>query len=199
MTKEILWQPHSHACGSRKRKLKLHIIFLFQTISLLRNQKLKDYLGLFTVTGGIGTENAVELIAGNDDYMRIMVKTLADRLAEALAEYLHYKVRTEYWPYAADETLSIEEIIKGRYQGIRPAPGYPACPDHRDKELIFELLNAEKNTGINLTESYMMVPEASVCGFYFAHPESKYFSIGRIELDQIKDYADRKKGDCYGY
>ena len=156
--------------------------------------EIKDYLGLFTVTGGIGTENAVELIAGNDDYMRIMVKTLADRLAEALAEYLHYKVRTEYWPYAADETLSIEEIIKSRYQGIRPAPGYPACPDHRDKELIFELLNAEKNTGINLTESYMMVPEASVCGFYFAHPESKYFSIGRIELDQIKDYADRKKG-----
>ena len=121
-----------------------------------------------------------------------MVKTLSDRLAEALAEYLHLKVRTEYWPYAPDESLSVEEILRVKYRGIRPAPGYQACPDHREKELIFNLLEAEKNIGISLTDSRMMVPEASVCGYYFAHPESKYFSVGKIALDQVMDYAERR-------
>ncbi len=178
----------------RQQKEKVQIPYYLSLSDYLppEESEIKDYLGLFAVTGGIGAANAVEKIAGDDDYLGIMVKTLSDRLAEALAEYLHLRVRTEYWPYEPDERLSIEEILKVKYRGIRPAPGYQACPDHREKELIFNLLEAEKNTGISLTDSRMMVPEASVCGYYFAHPESKYFSVGKIALDQIRDYAERK-------
>lgn len=178
----------------RQQKKKIETPYYLALSDYLppEDSEVKDYLGLFAVTGGLGTAKAIEKIAGDDDYLSIMVKTLADRLAEALAEYLHHMVRTELWPYAPDENLSIDEILKGRYRGIRPAPGYPACPDHRDKELIFNLLEVEKNTGISLTDSFMMVPEASVCGFYFANPESKYFSTGRISEDQIKDYSERK-------
>jgi 5-methyltetrahydrofolate--homocysteine methyltransferase len=121
-----------------------------------------------------------------------MLKVLADRLAEALAELLHYRVRKEFWGYAANENLTVKEIIREKYRGIRPAPGYPACPEHSEKETIFNLLNTEKHTGISLTESYAMYPAASVSGYYFAHPEAKYFNVGKILPDQVEDYAKRK-------
>ena len=122
-----------------------------------------------------------------------MLKFLADRLAEAFAEFLHQKVRKEYWGYSKEEKLNIENLLNEQYIGIRPAPGYPACPEHSEKNTIFELLGAQQNTGIELTESFMMNPGASVSGYYFAHPESRYFVVGKISKDQVKDYALRKK------
>jgi 5-methyltetrahydrofolate--homocysteine methyltransferase len=122
-----------------------------------------------------------------------MVKVLADRLAEAFAEFLHHKVRREIWGYAPDEQLTLEEMLSEGYQGIRPAPGYPACPEHSEKEILFELLNAEKHTGVKLTENFAMTPPAAVSGFYFAHPDAQYFNIGKVGADQINDYAKRKK------
>jgi 5-methyltetrahydrofolate--homocysteine methyltransferase len=152
----------------------------------------KDYMGIFAVTAGIGLEKLVEKYkATHDDYSEIMAKALADRLAEAFAECLHQKVRKELWGYSSNETLSNEDLIKEQYQGIRPAPGYPACPDHTEKQLLFELLEADK-VGIVLTESYAMYPGAAVSGFYFSHPDSKYFGLGKIEKDQVVDYAKRK-------
>ena len=127
-----------------------------------------------------------------DDYNKIILQALADRLAEALAEYLHLKVRKEIWAYATDEHLSNEELIKEKYLGIRPAPGYPACPDHTEKYKLFDLLNATETIGINLTESLAMYPASSVCGWYFANPQSQYFGIGKIQRDQLLDYAARK-------
>ena len=124
-----------------------------------------------------------------------MIKALADRFAEAFAEALHKLVRKEYWGYVPDENLSNEELIECQYQGIRPAPGYPAQPDHTEKPELFRILNAEKATGAKLTETYAMLPAAAVCGIYFAHPKSKYFAITKIDRDQVKDYADRKKMD----
>jgi 5-methyltetrahydrofolate--homocysteine methyltransferase len=121
-----------------------------------------------------------------------MFKALADRLAEALAERMHERVRKEYWSYAVEERLSNEELIKEKYTGIRPAPGYPACPDHTEKHILFDLLNAEKATGIRLTENFAMYPTAAVSGFYFSHPESRYFGLGKINKDQVLDYAKRK-------
>jgi 5-methyltetrahydrofolate--homocysteine methyltransferase len=121
-----------------------------------------------------------------------MIKAVADRLAEAFAEYMHKKVRTDIWGYAPEESLENEDLIREKYQGIRPAPGYPACPDHTEKRLLFDLLDVEKNTGISLTESFAMYPAASVSGFYFARPESKYFGLGKISKDQVIDYAQRK-------
>jgi 5-methyltetrahydrofolate--homocysteine methyltransferase len=121
-----------------------------------------------------------------------MIRILSDRLAEATAEWLHEKIRREYWGYAADENLTIDEILKLKYKGIRPAPGYPACPDHTEKRVLFDLLEAEKNVGAELTENFAMVPPASVSGYIFAHPGSTYFNIGRIGSDQLKDYASRK-------
>lgn len=151
-----------------------------------------DYIGLFAVTAGLGIEKWVaEYEAQNDDYNAIMVKILADRLAEAFAELLHEKVRKEYWGYAKNENLSIEEIIHEGYQGIRPAPGYPACPEHSEKASIFEILDAQKS-GISLTENFAMYPAAAVSGYYFAHPESQYFAISRISKEQLVDYANRK-------
>ncbi len=152
-----------------------------------------DYLGGFAVTAGIGAgELAAAYAAEHDDYNSIMVKALADRLAEALAELMHARVRRKYWGYAPDENLSNEELIKEKYQGIRPAPGYPACPDHTEKRLLFDLLQAEKHAGITLTEHFAMLPAASVSGLYFAHPEARYFNVGKIDRDQIEDYAQRK-------
>ncbi len=152
----------------------------------------KDYFGMFAVTTGIGLEKLVERHKANhDDYSEIMAKALADRLAEAFAECLHEKVRKELWGYAKDEKLSTEQLISEDYQGIRPAPGYPACPDHTEKKLLFELLDANK-VGITLTESYAMYPGAAVSGFYFSNPQSKYFGLGKIEKDQVTDYAERK-------
>jgi 5-methyltetrahydrofolate--homocysteine methyltransferase len=152
-----------------------------------------DYVGAFAVTTGIGIEALLEKYEKqHDDYNSIMVKALADRLAEAFAELMHERVRREYWGYAADEVLSNEELISEKYQGIRPAPGYPACPDHTEKKRLFELLDAEKQIGIVLTESYAMYPASAVSGFYFAHPESTYFGLGKIAKDQVVDYAARK-------
>jgi 5-methyltetrahydrofolate--homocysteine methyltransferase len=127
-----------------------------------------------------------------DDYSKIMLQALADRLAEAFAELLHERTRKEFWGYAKDEKLSSKELIEEKYAGIRPAPGYPACPDHTEKYKLFELLDATKNAGITLTESLAMYPAPSVCGWYFANPESKYFGIGKIAKDQVEDYARRK-------
>ncbi len=151
-----------------------------------------DYLGGFAVTAGIGIEKLIEKYEkDHDDYKVIMVKALADRLAEAFAELMHEKIRTDIWGYS-EEKLENEDLIKEKYQGIRPAPGYPACPDHTEKRTLFDLLDVENNTGISLTESYAMYPAASVSGFYFSHPESKYFGLGKIGPDQVADYAQRK-------
>lgn len=153
---------------------------------------VNDYLGGFAVTAGIGIEKWVEdFEKRNDDYSAIMMKILADRLAEAFAEMLHHKVRTEFWGYSPDEKLSIEQILRENYQGIRPAPGYPACPEHSDKKTLFDLLQAEKSQ-IQLTSHYAMYPAASVSGFYFAHPLSQYFGLAKISADQVADYAKRK-------
>lgn len=152
-----------------------------------------DYIGAFAVTTGIGIESLVEKFEKElDDYNSILVKALADRLAEAFAEHLHELVRKEYWGYAAYESFSIEQLIKEEYTGIRPAPGYPAQPDHTEKHIIFDLLSAEMNAGIKLTESLAMYPAASVCGLYFSHPDSKYFNVGKITKDQVLDYHRRK-------
>ncbi|MCQ3829769.1 methionine synthase [Microbulbifer elongatus] len=152
-----------------------------------------DYVGGFAVTTGIGADElAAEYEAKHDDYSAIMVKALADRLAESFAEYLHREVRKNYWGYQPEETLSNEELIKEAYTGIRPAPGYPACPDHTEKATLFKLLNAEENAGIELTSSFAMMPAAAVSGWYFAHPESKYFNVGKISRDQLESLAKRK-------
>ncbi len=152
-----------------------------------------DYIGMFAVTSGIGIEKLIKKYeAKNDDYKSILVKALADRLAEAHAEWMHFKVRTEFWGYASKESFDNEELIAEKYQGIRPAPGYPACPDHTEKEILWNLLNVEKNTGISLTESFAMYPASSVSGFYFSHPQSRYFGVGKISKDQVLNYAERK-------
>lgn len=154
---------------------------------------LTDYIGGFAVTTGLGLEAILEQFSKNhDDYNQIMVKAIADRLAEAFAELMHAKIRKELWGYAPDEGLSNEELIKEKYKGIRPAPGYPACPDHTEKPILFDLLEVEENTGITMTDSYAMYPAAAVSGFYFSHPEAKYFGLGKIVKDQVDDYAVRK-------
>jgi 5-methyltetrahydrofolate--homocysteine methyltransferase len=158
-----------------------------------KDSGVQDYIGAFAVTAGDGADELVKYYEKqNDDYNAIMAQALADRLAEAFAECLHEKVRKELWGYAPDENLSNEELIEEQYRGIRPAPGYPACPEHTEKFLLWELLEVEKRTGIRLTESCAMYPAASVSGFYFAHPESKYFGVGQITKDQVKSYAERK-------
>ncbi len=152
-----------------------------------------DWLGAFVVTAGAEEERIAERFArDNDDYRSIMVKALADRIAEAFAERMHQRVRTEFWAYAPDEAFSNEELILENYQGIRPAPGYPAQPDHTEKETLFRLLDAEKHAGVKLTESYAMWPGSSVSGLYFSHPDSHYFGVAKVERDQVEDYAARK-------
>jgi 5-methyltetrahydrofolate--homocysteine methyltransferase len=154
---------------------------------------IADYVGAFAVTTGFGADElAAKYAAEHDDYNSIMVKALADRLAEALAEYLHLKVRREYWGYAANEQLDNEQLIRELYQGIRPAPGYPACPEHTEKGTLFELLDVPAQIGMQLTESYAMWPGAAVSGWYFAHPDSKYFAVSKVDRDQLADYALRK-------
>ncbi|WP_272668167.1 methionine synthase [Providencia sp. PROV117] len=158
-----------------------------------KNSGTADYIGAFAVTGGLEEDAlADEYEQQHDDYNKIMVKALADRLAEAFAEYLHQQVRRQYWGYAADENLSNEELIRENYQGIRPAPGYPACPEHTEKAKIWQLLDVETQIGMKLTSSYAMWPGASVSGWYFSHPESKYFAVAQLQKDQIEDYAKRK-------
>ncbi|HEX5509373.1 MAG TPA: vitamin B12 dependent-methionine synthase activation domain-containing protein, partial [Pseudolabrys sp.] len=157
-----------------------------------RDSGVPDYIGAFTVTAGIGEDEIADRFKlANDDYSSIMTKALADRLAEAFAERLHQRVRKEFWGYAPDEALSNADLITEKYRGIRPAPGYPAQPDHTEKATLFELLQADR-VGVKLTESFAMWPGASVCGLYFSHPESHYFGVGRIERDQVEDYARRK-------
>lgn len=182
--------------------------------SFLRNQQLKpegipnlsladfiaplssgipDYIGGFVVTAGHGTDALVKHFeAQHDDYNAIMAKVLADRLGEAFAEYLHVVIRKDLWGYAPDEQLSVAEMLREEYRGIRPAPGYPACPEHSEKRLLFNLLKAEENTGVSLTEHFAMFPAAAVSGYYFAHPDSQYFNVGKVSLDQINDYSRRK-------
>jgi 5-methyltetrahydrofolate--homocysteine methyltransferase len=151
-----------------------------------------DYAGAFAVTAGLGIEKKLaEFEAQHDDYRAIMLKSLADRLAEAAAEWLHHEVRTDYWGYAAGESLDSAALIDEKYRGIRPAPGYPACPDHTAKGGLFKLLAAETNAGMGLTESFAMTPAASVAGFYLAHPEARYFAITKIDRDQLEDWARR--------
>jgi 5-methyltetrahydrofolate--homocysteine methyltransferase len=158
-----------------------------------RETGLADYVGGFAVTAGIGEEAVAERFArANDDYSKIMSQALADRLAEAFAERMHERVRREFWAYAPEENLTPQDLIREAYRGIRPAPGYPAQPDHTEKRTLFDLLDAESATGIRLTESYAMWPASSVSGLYFAHPDSHYFGVGRIEQDQVEDYAARK-------
>ncbi|HET8771630.1 MAG TPA: methionine synthase [Gemmatimonadaceae bacterium] len=157
---------------------------------------LKDWLGAFVVTTGIGLDVKVkEFEAAADDYSSIMVKSLADRLAEAFAEAMHEKVRRELWAYAPDEQLDNQDLIHEKYRGIRPAPGYPACPDHTEKRTLFNLLDAERNVGVHLTESFAMQPASAVSGFYFSHPQSQYFGVGKIEKDQVEGLAERKGMD----
>jgi len=154
---------------------------------------VQDYIGAFAVATGFGMEEHIKQFEDDhDDYSAIMLKALADRLAEAFAERLHQRVRKESWGYDSDETLENEDLIAEKYRGIRPAPGYPACPDHTEKPLIWELLNVEENTDIKLTESYAMYPTAAVSGIYFSHPESRYFGVGKINRDQVEDYSHRK-------
>jgi 5-methyltetrahydrofolate--homocysteine methyltransferase len=158
-----------------------------------KDSGVQDYIGCFCVTTGFGVdEKATEFENQLDDYNSILVKALGDRLAEAFAEYLHLKVRKEIWGYASDEQLSNQELIKENYKGIRPAPGYPACPDHLEKPTIWDILKVEENIGVKLTESMAMWPASSVSGYYFAHPESKYFGLGKIKSDQVADYAKRR-------
>ena len=158
-----------------------------------KESKVKDYIGAFAVTTGIGIDARVaEFERQNDDYNAIMLKSLADRLAEAFAEHLHLRMRREFWGYAADEGLSNDEIIAEKYRGIRPAPGYPACPEHTEKGPLFDLLQAPKNAGITITESFAMLPTAAVSGFYFSHPQAQYFATGKVDKEQAIDYAKRK-------
>ncbi len=161
-----------------------------------KDSGVEDYIGAFAVTAGIGIDDHVARFEeDHDDYNSIMLKALADRLAEALAERMHERVRKEFWGFKSDEQLDNESLIDEKYQGIRPAPGYPACPDHTEKGLLWELLDVEQRIGMTLTESYAMLPTAAVSGFYFAHPESRYFGLGKITEDQVKDYAQRKNWD----
>jgi 5-methyltetrahydrofolate--homocysteine methyltransferase len=158
-----------------------------------RSAGYPDYLGAFVVSCGSGVEERVgQFEAKNDDYRAILLKSLADRLAEAFAEHLHQQVRLKWWGYASDETFKPDQLIAGKFQGIRPAPGYPACPDHSEKVKILELLEAETRVDTHLTENFAMIPAATVCGFYYSHPKSRYFGVGRIARDQVEDYASRK-------
>jgi 5-methyltetrahydrofolate--homocysteine methyltransferase len=157
------------------------------------SESVRDYIGAFAVTAGHGIDTHVKgFEESHDDYSAIMLKALADRLAESFAEHLHRRVRTEFWGYAADETLDNGQLIREQYRGIRPAPGYPSCPDHREKETLFRLLDVENNTGITLTESMAMTPTASVSGFYFGHPDARYFNLGKITNDQLVAYSEAR-------
>jgi 5-methyltetrahydrofolate--homocysteine methyltransferase len=156
-----------------------------------KSSGIADCVGAFAVTAGLGIDKKLaQLKAQKDDYGAIMLKALADRLAEAFAEWLHMKVRREFWGYAGDERLDVGALIREEYRGIRPAPGYPACPDHTVKAPLFDLLGAQR-IGMSLTESHAMLPAASVCGFYIAHPEARYFAVGRIGDDQLKSFSER--------
>jgi 5-methyltetrahydrofolate--homocysteine methyltransferase len=186
-------QTTIHFLRQQNQKAKNLPNFCLADFVAPKEQGKTDYIGGFAVTAGIGMEEIVKKFEKeNDDYKAILIKAIADRFAEAFAEYLHEQVRKEYWGYASGEKLDNNELISEKYQGIRPAPGYPACPDHTEKQILFDLLNATRLTGISLTESFAMYPAASVSGWYFSHPGSKYFGLGKIGRDQVEDYAKRK-------
>jgi len=198
----ILFQPHQpeapletlNFLRQQKAKAEGHSNSCLADYIAPGESGLQDHIGLFAVTAGLGIETRLaEFEAAHDDYQSILLKALADRLAESLAEKVHQWVRTQYWGYVPSEDSSTEDLITEKYQGIRPAPGYPACPDHSEKKKIFELLDVTQNIGMQLTEGYAMYPAASVSGYYFAHPEAKYFVLGQIQQDQIEDYARRKQ------
>ncbi|MBN2651107.1 MAG: methionine synthase [Spirochaetales bacterium] len=166
--------------------------YILPSSSLKKVDCPEDYIGFFAVSSGFGAEALLENLASGDDYKQIMIKILCDRLAEAFAEYLHLQVRKDLWGYSPDEDLQLSDMLKAKYKGIRPAPGYPSCPSHADKKIIFDILDVPSKIGMELTESFMMLPAASVSGFYFSHPESQYFGIGLIQRDQVLDYAGRR-------
>ena len=181
-----------HLRQQRRKRADLHNDCLSDFVAP-RDVGLADYIGGFAVTAGTGLdEHVARFEAQHDDYSAIVLKALADRLAEAFAERLHEQVRTQLWGYAADEKLDADALIAEKYQGIRPAPGYPACPDHTEKATLWRLLDVEANAGICLTDAFAMFPTASVSGWYFSHPESRYFAVGKIGRDQVADYAARK-------
>ncbi|MBU2047218.1 MAG: B12-binding domain-containing protein, partial [Bacteroidetes bacterium] len=185
-----------HTLRQQAEKAKDEPYYALSDFIAPKETGIQDYFGGFAVTTGHGCDELVaQFEADYDDYNSIMAKALADRLAEAFAEKLHELVRKEYWGYAKDENLDSESLIKEKYQGIRPAPGYPACPDHTEKGTLWELLDAETQIGLKLTESFAMYPTAAVSGFYFAHPEARYFGLGKIDKDQVADYAKRKGMD----
>jgi 5-methyltetrahydrofolate--homocysteine methyltransferase len=185
-----------HTLRQQTEKTKGEPYYALSDFIAPKESGITDYFGGFAVTAGIGCDVLVaKFEKDHDDYNSIMAKALADRLAEAFAEKMHELVRREYWGYAKDESLSNEDLIKEEYRGIRPAPGYPACPDHTEKTTLFNLLKAEDNAHMHLTESLAMMPAASVSGFYFSHPQSRYFGLGKISKDQIEDYAVRKGMD----
>ena len=158
-----------------------------------KQSNINDYIGVFALTSGLGIEKYLEKYKReNDDYNLILLQSVVDRLAEAFAELLHQKIRKEFWAYAKDENIEIKDLFSAKVQGIRPAIGYPACPDHSEKTKIFELLKVEENINVKLTETFAMYPVSSVCGLYFANDASKYFSIGKITHEQITDYSKRK-------
>jgi len=185
-----------HTLRQQSEKVKGEPYYALSDFIAPKDSGIPDYFGGFAVTAGIGCDELVaKFEKDHDDYNSIMAKALADRLAEAFAEKMHELVRKEYWGYAKGEHLGTDELIKEEYQGIRPAPGYPACPDHTEKTTLFELLKAEENAKMHLTESLAMTPAASVSGFYFAHPQARYFGLGKISKDQVEDYAVRKNMD----
>ena len=182
-----------HTLRQQTRKVRSSVNLALADFIAPKDTKVDDYIGVFVLTTGLGIEKLINRYQkDSDDYKAILVKSLADRLAEAFAELLHLKVRKEFWGYAADENLTLQDLITEKYTGIRPAPGYPAQPDHTEKITIFKLLDAEKSTGITLTESLAMYPTASICGIYFSHPKSRYFNVGKINKDQVTDYSKRK-------
>ena len=182
-----------HTLRQQNKKAASQANYALSDFVAPKESGIADYMGGFAVTAGIGIEEHIARFEANhDDYNSIMIKAIADRLAEAFAERMHQRIRTEFWGYADESNLTVEQLITEQYRGIRPAPGYPACPDHTEKEILFNLLNATEATGITLTESFAMLPTAAVSGWYFGHPESKYFGLGKINKDQVVDYAQRK-------
>jgi 5-methyltetrahydrofolate--homocysteine methyltransferase len=189
--REVAWRLHHLRQQKPKPAGQPH--YALSDFVAPRDSGVADWVGAFAVTAGIGLDEKVrEFEARHDDYGAIMLKALADRLAEALAERMHERVRREFWGYAPEERFTSDDLVREKYRGIRPAPGYPACPDHTEKATLFRMLDAERNTGIRLTESFAMHPTAAVSGWYFSHPEATYFAVGRIDADQVADYARRK-------
>jgi 5-methyltetrahydrofolate--homocysteine methyltransferase len=182
-----------HSLRQQQRKPDGQPNFALADFVAPRESAIPDYFGAFAVSTGFGCDELVaQFDRDHDIYHSIMVKALADRLAEAFAERLHELVRREFWGYAADEALDPTSLIDERYRGIRPAPGYPACPDHSEKPLLWDLLDVERNTGMTLSSNFAMTPAASICGWYLANPGSRYFGVGQLNRDQVADYARRK-------